>query len=143
MRRFLVVLLITALLLLLVSCSMPFNISPTETIEVSKLGKANISIDWGGSKNGKTIIITEKIINSVCVVIDDKINDPYYLYTFKRGGWNMWALSLAEGYHKIMAIDEGESVANSSNTKNFKIASGSNIKIEIQPGGGVFIDSNL
>lgn len=138
-KGFLLCLILGGLIILLIGCSVPLD-NFDETIILSKSGKALISIAWENTVNQKAISISEQAVNSVFIVIDNKINDPNYSFTFEKGGWNLWTPTLDEGTHRIMAIDEGESATNSSNVAEFRIKSGSNIKIEVQPGGGVFIE---
>lgn len=139
MRRMLFFIFILLVFLVLFdSCSLP-----VDNLILSNLGKASVSVDWGNSINQKSITITESDVESVVVIIDDKINNPDYSYTFKKDGWGVWTLSLPEGYHKITAIDEGKNATNSSNQGTFEVRPGKNINITIQPGGGVFIGSNL
>lgn len=139
-RMFTLFLLTSTLLVLLFGCNAPFS-NFDEDITLSKLGKATIVVDWEKGVNQRSISVSEQVVNAVCVIIDNKIGDPNYSFTFKKNGWNLWTPALDEGVHKIMAIDEGESATNSSNVAEFRIRSGSNIKIEIQPGGGVFIEN--
>ena len=123
------------LLLLLSSCSLPTEQVPDGTLVLSKVGKASIYAEWGGAKS---IIITEKPVNSILVIIDNKIDSQHSAY-FYRGQWKLWTPPLEVGRHTIVALDGGEGASDTSNAGVFDIEIGTNIDIEIQPGGSVFV----